>query len=97
MQKVMRKVITLMILTATHCIYLCTGNGANWCEAHKECRSESSCKHVNKCKDFVFADCEPEYQDAFGETNGYHPREPREPKKKQCDGQMNLFESEGEE
>lgn len=80
-----------------YCIYLCTGNGANWCGAHEECRSESSCKRVNNCKDFIFADVESEYQDAFGETNGYHPREPRESKKKQCDGQISLFESEDKE
>lgn len=42
----------------------------------------------------MFADVEPEFQDAFGETNGYHPRKPRELKKKQCDGQISLFESE---
>ena len=71
-----------------YCIYLCTGNGANWCGAHEECRSESSCKRVNNCKDFIFADVEPEYQDAFGETNGYHPRSER--KMKQCEGQLSL-------
>ena len=42
-------------------------------------------------KDFVFADVEPEYQDAFGETNGYKPRQPRQPRQKQIDGQISLF------
>lgn len=72
-----------------YCVYLCTGNGANWCMEHQEERSESSCKKPNNCKDFVFCDCEPELQDAFGENvRGYHPR--REIKK-QCDGQLSLF------
>lgn len=55
---------------------------------HEKCKSVSSCKRPNKCKDFVFADVESEYQDAFGETNGYKPRQP---KQKQIDGQMRLF------
>jgi len=54
----------------------------------EEVRSISSCKRPNNCKDFVFADCEPEIQDAFGETNGYKPRQPRQ---KQIDGQISLF------
>ena len=70
-----------------YCAYLCVNN-VPYCTAHNECRSRSSCKYPNKCKDFVFADCEPEYQDAFGETNGYKERHPR---KKQCDGQLSLF------
>ena len=75
-----------------YCVYLCTGNGANWCDVHQECRSESSCKKPNNCKDFTFCDCEPEFQDAFGENiKGYHPRGERTPRKKQCDGQINLF------
>lgn len=73
-----------------YCVYLCTANGI-WCGKKEECRTESSCKRVNKCKDFIFADCEPEYQDAFMETNGYHPRTPKTPKKKQCDGQLSLI------
>ena len=60
---------------------------------HEECLSEKYCKHTNNCKDFEFADVEPEYQDAFGETNGYKPR--GEKHKKSIDGQMSLvFESE---
>jgi hypothetical protein len=56
--------------------------------AKEICLSRSYCKHTNTCKEFRFADVEPEYQDAFGETNGYHPRKPK--KKQQCDGQMKL-------
>lgn len=70
-----------------YCVYLCVNN-VPYCTAHNEYRSQSSCKYPNKCKDFVFADVEPEYQDAFGETNGYKERHPR---KKQCDGQLSLF------
>ena len=44
--------------------------------------------HTNKCKDFHFADVEPEYQDAFGITNGYRPRKPRH--SQQIAGQMEL-------
>lgn len=70
-----------------YCVWLCVNN-APYCDKKKEFRSESSCKHVNKCKDFKFANCEPEYQDAFGETNGYKPRKPR--KRQQCEGQISL-------
>ena len=53
--------------------------------------SESSCKKPNNCSDYVFADCEPEYQDAFMEHfTGYKPREKRQPKQKQCNGQISL-------
>ena len=44
----------------------------------KQCLSKSYCKRANNCKAFEFADVEPEYQDAFGETNGYKPRKPKE-------------------
>ena len=69
-----------------YCVYLCVNN-VPYCDAHKEFRSKSSCIHTNKCKDFIFANVEHEYQDAFGETNGYHPRSPR---KTQYDGQMSF-------
>lgn len=72
-----------------YCVELCVNN-VPYCQAHNECLSEGYCKRPNHCPDFVFADVEPEYQDAFGETNGYHPRSPREPKMKQCEGQMRL-------
>lgn len=76
-----------------YCIYLCVNN-VPYCDVKKQVRSESSCKRSNQCKDFVFADCEPEYQDAFGETNGYKPRvrkpRVRKPSPEEM-GQMNLF------
>ena len=71
-----------------YCIYLCVNN-VPYCNAHEECVSKSSCKRPNKCKDFIFADVAPEFQDAFGETNGYVPHKPRQ---KTCDGQMSLDE-----
>lgn len=73
-----------------YCVYLYVNN-VPYCTIHEECKSVSSCKRSNKCKDFVFADVEPEYQDAFGETNGYKPRQPRQPRQKQIDGQISLF------
>ena len=58
---------------------------------------ESSCKKPNNCSDYVFADSEPEYQDVFMEhVRGYKPREKREAKQNQCDGQISLFEKERE-
>lgn len=71
-----------------YCVYLCVNN-VPYCDIRKEVKSISSCKYPNQCKDFLFANVEPEYQDAFGERNGYKPRER---KQKQYDGQMNLFE-----
>ena len=75
-----------------YCIYLCVNN-APYCDAKKQFRSESSCKHPNNCKEFVFADCAPEYQDAFGETDGYNPRNPNKKLADiNCPGQLSLFE-----
>lgn len=70
-----------------YCVWLCVNN-APYCEAKKEFRSRSSCTHTNNCKDFIFADCEPEYQDAFGITNGYRPRKPK--RSQQIEGQLKL-------
>ena len=53
-----------------YCVNLCVNN-VPYCDAKNKVRSESACKRPNNCKDFVFADVEDEYQDAFGETNGY--------------------------
>lgn len=72
-----------------YCVYLCVNN-VPYCSAKKEFKSESSCKRPNQCKDFIFADVEPEYQDAFGETAGYKPRTPKAPKGKELD-QIKLF------
>lgn len=60
-----------------YCVNLCVNN-VPYCDKHKEVMSETYCKRPNNCKDFVFADVEPEYQDAFGETRGYRPRIPKE-------------------
>lgn len=71
-----------------YCIHLCVNNFP-YCDKKGKRLSESSCKKPNDCKEFEFSDCEPEYQDAFMENEkGYHPREPKE---KQCKGQMELF------
>lgn len=69
-----------------YCIYLCVNN-VPYCDAKKEFRSEASCKRPNSCKDFSFANVEPEYQDAFGETNGYKERRPLQ---KQVEGQIKM-------
>lgn len=73
-----------------YCVNLCVNN-VPYCDVHKKCLSKSYCIHTNNCKDFVFADVEPEYQDAFGETNGYKSRRQRHPMQKQIEGQMSLF------
>lgn len=52
-------------------------NNCPYCDVKKKTLKESSCKCVNNCNDFEFANCEPEYQDAFGETKGYKPRRKR--------------------
>ena len=72
-------------------MYLCVNNFP-YCDAHKQQRSESSCKRPNNCKDFRFANVEPEYQDAFFETNGYKPREHKQHHKATIDGQMTMAE-----
>ena len=72
-----------------YCSYLFVGNGGAWCDVRQQHLKESYCKRPNNCTEFKFCDVDSEYQDAFGETHGYHPREP---KQKECDGQLNLFE-----
>ena len=66
-----------------YCVYLCVNN-VPYCDVKNEVRSESACKRPNNCKDFILCESEPEYQDAFGETNGYHPRSSK-PKKPRTD------------
>ena len=76
-----------------YCIHLHVNNFP-YCDVKEKPLSVSTCKTPNKCKDYCFADCEEEYQDAFMENDkGYKPREPR---KKQCDGQIKMFEGGGE-
>ncbi len=71
-----------------YCLHLHVCDYA-YCDKKGKALSESSCKKPNNCKDYDFVDCEPEYQDAFMENEkGYKPREP---KKKQCEGQIKLF------
>ena len=48
--------------------------------------SESTAKAVNNCKDFLFNEIDVFYE---GDMNKVY--KPREPKKKQCDGQIELF------
>lgn len=70
-----------------YCVNLCVNN-VPYCMAHEKVMGEGQCKRENHCKEFEFADVEPEYQDAFGETNGYRPRSPKKPQ--QCDGQIKI-------
>ena len=78
-----------------YCVYLCVNN-VPYCVKKEEIRSKDSCKRTNNCKDFRFADVEPEYQDAFGETNGYKPRGPKKHINDQIDGQISFeFEKGG--
>ena len=73
-----------------YCIHLHVNNYP-YCDIKEDVLAVSSCKKPNKCKDYAFADCDPEYQDAFMENvKGYKPREPRKPRKEQCDGQIRL-------
>lgn len=60
-----------------YCVNLCVNNFP-YCSAKGKALSESYCKHTNTCKEFIFADVEAEYQDAFGETGGYHERQRKE-------------------
>lgn len=68
-----------------YCIHLHVNNYP-YCDVKEMELKEYKCKKPNDCKDYVFADCEPEYQDAFGETRGYIPRAERH--SKQCEGQI---------
>lgn len=70
-----------------YCVNLCVNN-VPYCQVKKVCKSRSSCMKPNKCKEFVFADVEPEYQDAFAITNGYKPRKRKGDT--QCKGQLTL-------
>lgn len=70
-----------------YCCYLVVGD-ANYCSKHEKTMSEATAKSLNRCSDFAF-----NQMDAFLENEkGYIPRiHTKKPKKKQCDGQMNLF------
>lgn len=71
-----------------YCIHLCVNN-IPFCAAKQETRSVSSCKRANNCKEFIFAEVEPEYQDAFGETKGYKERI-YNGRHKNCEGQLSF-------
>ena len=60
-----------------YCIHLCTGNGT-YCAAKEKLIAESTAKSLNHCKQFEF--CEV---DAFGETDGYKPRNSHRKKSKE--------------
>lgn len=60
-----------------YCINLVVNN-VPYCSEKKKVKGADSCKRPNKCKNFVFANVEPKYQDAFGETKGYKERKPKE-------------------
>lgn len=62
----------------------CVVGDVVWCGILAKTMSESTAKTINNCKAF-----ELNPMDAFFENEkGYKPREP---KKKQCDGQYSLF------
>lgn len=61
-----------------YCCYLCVGD-ANYCSEKQQTMSDAVAKSPNRCHSFALNPI-----DAFGENErGYKPREP---KKKQCDG-----------
>lgn len=64
-----------------YCSFLVDGNGTYCTELNKE-MSEASAKSVNHCKSFAFNPI-----DAFDLDKTYKPREV---KKQQCDGQIEM-------
>lgn len=58
-----------------------------YCDVKKKTMPENRAKAVNSCKDFDFNEI-----DVFYEGDMSKVYKPREPKKKQCDGQVSLFE-----
>ena len=69
-----------------YCVF-CVGNNGIYCEAKGKIMAESTAKSLNKCKDFDFCKI-----DAFGETDGYKPRNRRVVNYDKR--QMSLFEEE---
>ncbi len=65
-----------------YCANLCVGD-VPYCEEQNRTMSEATAKTANHCKDFEYNPI-----DAFNPDKEYKPREP---KKKQCDGQAELF------
>ena len=66
-----------------YCCHLVTGNGI-WCDEQEREISESAAKSLNNCHSFAYNP-----MDAFDSDHEYSPREP---KMKQCDGQIELFQ-----
>ena len=56
-----------------YCTYLVTGNGI-YCTAKNKEMKEITAKSLNHCEQFEFNEI-----DAFGETDGYKPREKKKP------------------
>ena len=76
-----------------YCLHLHV-NDFPYCSERNLALSVSSCKRQNKCTDFVFVDCEPEYQDALMENDkGYKPRTKKET---QLKGQMSFADLESD-
>ena len=73
---------------AQYCRYCCHCHYADvvWCDVKKKTMSENSAKTINHCKDFGFNEIDVFYE---GDMNKIY--RPREPKQKQCDGQINMF------
>lgn len=71
-----------------YCRYCCHCHYANcvYCDVKEKTMSERTAKAVNNCKDFLFNEIDVFYE---GDMNKVY--KPREPKKKQCDGQIELF------
>ncbi len=68
-----------------YCCFLCVGD-VPYCTEKEQTISEVAAKSPNRCSSYAMNPI-----DAFGENkNGYKPREKREPKKTQCDGQISL-------
>lgn len=55
-----------------YCVYMCCGNGGNWCEVKQREFPESKIKRTNNCKDFEFCEI-----DALYGVDTYKPRPPR--------------------
>lgn len=71
-----------------YCSYFVTGNG-NYCNEKNFSPSDEYAKRPNKCKLFDLNPIDAFYENEKGYT-------PREPKPKQCDGQIKFIFQKGE-
>ena len=71
-----------------YCRYCCHCHCGDfvYCDIKGKSLTEKSAKTTNKCKDFLFNEIDVFYE---GDMNKVY--RPREPKQKQCDGQLSLF------